>query len=185
MPDTKIDAVNRRLFLQGATGVLSGVLGVMSPLAALVPGRTWAVGMDAFSTSQAQSLMAMIRTIAPHDGLDPAAYAYVTKALDKDASSSAETKTLLVAGLESLGQDFPGIDEAARVRRLQAVEQTPFFQSVRFKTLLVLYDNPVSWAHFGYEGEAFSKGGYLQRGFNDLHWLPEVPASAAGPSPIA
>ena len=91
----------------------------------------------------------------------------------------------MVAGLESLGQDFPGIDEAARVRRLQAVEQTPFFQSVRFKTLLVLYDNPVSWAHFGYEGEAFSKGGYLQRGFNDLHWLPEVPASAAGPSPIA
>jgi len=55
---------------------------------------------------------------------------------------------------------------------------------VRVKTLLVLYDNPIAWAHFGYQGEAFSKGGYLLRGFNDLKWLPEVPLSASGPMPV-
>ncbi len=38
---------------------------------------------------------------------------------------------------------------------------------------------------FGYEGEAFSKGGYLTRGFNDLRWLPEVPAPDSGPVPGA
>ena len=66
-----------------------------------------------------------------------------------------------------------------------AIESGPFFQSVRRKTVLVLYANPIAWAHFGYEGEAFSKGGYLFRGFNDLKWLPEVPLEASGPMPVA
>jgi hypothetical protein len=25
----------------------------------------------------------------------------------------------------------------------------------------------------GYEGPSFDKGGYLERGFNDLDWLPD------------
>ena len=66
---------------------------------------------------------------------------------------------------------------------LKTIEQEAFFQSVRLKTLLVLYANPIAYAHFGYEGEAFSKGGYLLRGFNDLQWLPEVPLAASGPVP--
>jgi hypothetical protein len=70
------------------------------------------------------------------------------------------------------------------VRKLEAIEPSPFFQSVRLKTVMVLYDNPIAWAHFGYEGEAFSKGGYLTRGFNDLKWLPEVPLEASGPMPV-
>ena len=69
--------------------------------------------------------------------------------------------------------------------KLKAVESGPFFQSVRIKTLLVLYDNPIAWAHFGYQGESFSKGGYLLRGFNDLKWLPDVPMAASGPVPAA
>ncbi len=35
------------------------------------------------------------------------------------------------------------------------------------------------WKVFGYEGEAFSQGGYLHRGFNDLNWLPEPPEEAS------
>ncbi len=64
------------------------------------------------------------------------------------------------------------------------IESGAFFQSVRLKTLLVLYSNPIAWAHFGFQGEAFSKGGYLLRGFNDLKWLPEVPLADSGPMPI-
>jgi len=49
----------------------------------------------------------------------------------------------------------------------------------------VLYATPLAQALLGYEGEAFSKGGYLLRGFNDLRWLPEVPLADAGPVPGA
>ena len=64
---------------------------------------------------------------------------------------------------------------------LRRIESTPFFQNLRVQTLLVLYSTPLAYAYFGYEGEAFSKGGYLQRGFNDLRWLPDVPAADSGP----
>jgi hypothetical protein len=63
------------------------------------------------------------------------------------------------------------------------MESSPFFQTLRTKTLGVLYATPIAYAYFGYEGEAFSKGGYLLRGFNDLRWLPEVPLQDSGPVP--
>lgn len=176
--------MNRRHFVQVVTGTLTGVLSALSPLAALVPGRAWAVEMRSLSDTQAATLLAAIRTIAPHDGLDDAAYALVVAALDADAASSADTRALLSSGIEALGADFSTAPESGRVAKLKTMEPGPFFQSVRIKTLLVLYANPIAWAHFGYQGEAFSKGGYLSRGFNDLKWLPDVPLAASGPLPV-
>jgi hypothetical protein len=177
--------LTRRRFVQSATGVLSGVLSALSPLVAFVPGRTWAVDMHALSASEAAALLAATRTIVPHDGLDDAAYALVVAALDNDAAASPDTRALLSAGIASLGADFATAPESVRVAKLKAIESGPFFQSVRIKTLLVLYDNPIAWAHFGYQGESFSKGGYLSRGFNDLKWLPDVPPAASGPLPVS
>jgi hypothetical protein len=180
--------IGRRRFVQAVTAVLSGVL--------LGVGRAWAIELHAFSADQSATLLAMIHTIAPHDGLDEAAYALVASALDADATASAETRGLLSAGLAGLGPDFARAPEDVRVARLKALEASPpgvaggppggagFFQAVRIKTLLVLYNNPIAWTHFGYEGEAFSKGGYLLRGFNDLKWLPDVPLDASGPMPV-
>ena len=71
------------------------------------------------------------------------------------------------------------------MQALTALESSAFFQMLRTKTLGVLYATPMAYAYFGYEGEAFSKGGYLLRGFNDLRWLPEVPPSDSGPVPGA
>lgn len=155
-----------------------------SPLAALLPSRTWAVELRVLTTAEAGALSAMIHTIAPHDGLDEAAYALVVNAVDGDAASSPDARRALTAGVASLGAGFAELPEADRVLRLQGIEAGPFFQSVRVKTLLVLYDNPIAWTHFGYEGEAFSKGGYLLRGFNDLKWLPDVPLADSGALPL-
>src|SRR5436190_296620 len=64
---------------------------------------------------------------------------------------------------------------------LSALEETPFFGKVRGTCVGALYDNPLAYAHFGYEGSSWEKGGYLQRGFNDLKWLPDPPANASPP----
>jgi hypothetical protein len=127
----------------------------------------------------------MIRTIAPHDDLDNAAYALVVGAIDRDAAGSTDNLQKLSAGLAGLGADFGALAEDSRVARLQKIEPSAFFQSVRVRTLQVLYSNPIAYAHFGYEGEVFSKGGYLLRGFNDLKWLPEVPLAASGAIPVS
>ena len=185
MPGNPDDVtIDRRRFVQGVTGVLSGVLGALHPLASLIPSRAWALELHTLTTPESATLLAMIHTIAPHDGLDEAAYALVVGAIDTDAAGSAENHAKLTAGLTGLGTDFASAAESVRVQKLQAIEASAFFQSVRLKTLLVLYNNPIAWTHFGYEGEAFSKGGYLLRGFNDLKWLPEVPMAASGSMPV-
>jgi hypothetical protein len=177
--------IDRRRFIQTVTGVLTGVLGALSPLAVLAPGRAWALELHALSSEEAAALLAVVHTIAPHEGLDEAAYALVIGALDADAAASTDNRALLASGIGALGPQFALLPEDARVEQLRAIESGPFFQNVRFKTLLVLYNNPIAWEHFGYEGEAFSKGGYLLRGFNDLKWLPDVPVAASGPLPLA
>jgi hypothetical protein len=182
LPDMP-QSTDRRSFVRGM-GVLTGVIALGSPLAALLPSRTWAVELRVLSSPEAAALLAMIRTIAPHDTLDDAAYALVVKAIDGDAAGSTQARTDLKAGLAGLGDGFSRMPEDARVRQLKAVESGAFFQSVRIKTLLVLYSNPIASAHFGFEGEAFSKGGYLLRGFNDLKWLPDVPLTDSGPMPF-
>src|SRR5271170_7126538 len=179
-----LESADRRSFVRGV-GILTGVIALGSPLAALLPGRAWAVELRVLSSAEAAALLAMIRTIAPHDSLEDAAYALVVNAVDADAAGSPPARADLNAGIASLGDGFVVMPEEARIERLRHIESGAFFQSVRLKTLLVLYNNPIAWAHFGFQGESFSKGGYLLRGFNDLKWLPEVPLADSGPMPIA
>jgi hypothetical protein len=174
--------VARREFLQ-VTGILTGLLAVGSPLALLAPSRAWAVDLTSLTTAEATTLLAATRTIAPHDKLEDAAYAFVIRALDAAAAKDEALHKQLSQGVTSLGAGFASAPERARVEALRRLEPTPFFQNLRVQTLLVLYSTPLAYAYFGYEGEAFSKGGYLQRGFNDLRWLPDVPAADSGPVP--
>jgi hypothetical protein len=61
--------------------------------------------------------------------------------------------------------------EEDRVKLLQSIEATPFFGTVRAGLVTGLYNQKEIWPIFGYEGESFSKGGYIERGFNDIDWL--------------
>src|ERR1700722_523905 len=177
-------AIPRREFL-AASGVLTGFIAAGSPLALMAPSRAWAADLRTLSSSEGATLMAVARTIAPHDKLDDAAYALVVQSIDADAAKDAQLLLMLRDGIRQLGAAFPAAAEPARVQALKAVESSVFFQTLRVKTLGTLYATPLAYAYFGYEGEAFSKGGYLLRGFNDLHWLPEVPLEDSGPVPGA
>jgi len=173
----------RREFLKTSTGLLTGIVVAGSPLALIAPGRAWAVPMSALTTPDAATLMAMARTIAPHNKLDDAAYALVIKAVDEASVKDDRVRKTIKEGIAGLGAGFATRPENDRVAVLKKIESSEFFQTMRLKTLQVLYATPMAYACFGYEGEAFSKGGYLERGFNDRHWLPEVPQEDSGPLP--
>ena len=179
----RLVTLNRRELLKTATGLLSGCVLRGSPLASIAPARVWAVDLTTLTSSEGATLMSVARTIAPHDKLDDAAYALVVQAIDHDASKDAGTRKIIQQALAALGPDFSTASENERVEALKKMESSAFFQAMRLKTLQVLYASPIAYAYFGYEGEAFSKGGYLLRGFNDLRWLPEVPAEDSGPLP--
>ena len=180
----QLTGINRRDMLKATTGILTGLVVAGSPLALVAPGNAWAIDLTALTNSEGAALMAMARTICPHDRLDDAAYALVVRAIDADASKDEETHKLVKEGIASLGAGFPTGPENDRVEALKKIESTDFFQTMRLKTIQVLYATPIAYAYFGYEGETFSKGGYLLRGFNDLRWLPEVPLEDSGPMPV-
>ena len=167
--------LHRREFLKASTGVLTGIVAAGSPLALIAPSRSWAVDLATLSSAEGATLMAMARTIAPHDKLEDAAYALVIRGVDGEAAKDPGLAKLLKEGVQGLGSKFTQAPEEARVAALKKIESSPFFQTMRVKTLQLLYASPLAYAYFGYEGEAFSKGGYLYRGFNDLRWLPDVP----------
>jgi hypothetical protein len=172
----------RREFL-AASGILTGFLAAGGTLSLLAPSRAWALDLKSLTSEQGTLLMSVARTIAPHDKLEDAAYALVVKALDEAAASDAHVHSTLSSGLQTLGRDFATRTESDRVKALKAMETSEFFKFTRAKTLAALYSSSLAYAHFGYEGEAFSKGGYLMRGFNDLRWLPDVPLADSGPTP--
>ena len=173
---------SRREFL-AVSGVLTGLLVAGGPLALLAPSRAWSIELRTLSSSEGATLQSMTRTIAPHDRLDNAAYALVVKAIDESLQADQHLADVIQSGLGKLGSNFATSPEEVRVNMLKNIEATEFFQTVRAKTLATLYASPLAYAFFGYEGEAFSKGGYLGRGFNDLKWLPEVPLEDSGPVP--
>ena len=70
--------------------------------------------------------------------------------------------------------DFVVCGEGGRAFRaiLRGMEQTPFFQKIRSDMIPTLYNQPDLWMRFGYEVPSAEYGGYIDRGFNDIDWLP-------------
>lgn len=173
----------RRQFLKGS-GVLIGTLAAGSPLALLAPSTVWAVELKLLSQAEGETLIAMGRTLYPHERLPDAVYALLAKDLDAGAAADPASATLLKDGIAALDRASGGFAKAGAAERLaalKAIEGTPFFGAVRGKCVTSLYDNDMAYAVFGYPGASWDKGGYITRGFQDLTWLPAPDAQASPP----
>jgi hypothetical protein len=174
----------RRDFLR-ASGTLSGVLWLSSgAISSLAPTRSWALELAHFNDLQSRTLLQLTRHIFPHDTLDDAVYALVVKDLDAASTGDQAVAKLLsegVADLHSEG-DWLALTTAQQFTSVEKIAGKAFFEKIRSTAVVSLYNNELAFAHFGYEGSSFEKGGYLNRGFNDLTWLPNPPPTAS-PSP--
>ena len=175
----------RREFLKGS-GLLFGSLATGTLLAGLAPSSAWALELKKLSTEQGQALMAMGRTLYPHQKLPDAVYALLAKDLDAKAAGDAGSAKLISEGIawlnQSAGGNFAKASAPKREEIVRGMEGTAFFGTVRGQCVTSLYDNDMAYAVFGYPGSAWEKGGYITRGFQDLKWLPE-PSRASSPAP--
>jgi hypothetical protein len=174
--------LTRRGFL-ATSSVLAGSLWASSgALLALAPSSAWALPLQVLDERAARVLLGVTRQIFPHAALDDAVYAFVVRSLDGAAADSA-VKTLLSAGIKQLDDaaqgDWLKLADSARLATVTKLAHQPFFDKIRSTAVVSLYNNELAFAHFGYQGDSFSKGGYLERGFNDLTWLPAPPAEAS------
>jgi len=69
------------------------------------------------------------------------------------------------------GGSFLDLPEAEQLEQLRKIEAGDFFRFVYAGVRTRLFDDREVWALLGYEGSSLEKGGYLNRGLNDIDWL--------------
>jgi hypothetical protein len=122
-------------------------------------------------------LVRVIRVAFPHGSIPDAPYERTAQTILDEAEASTWWRVALTQGLNALnvvsGGDFTALSDEEALKVLRKVEDSTFFGFVRRTTVLNFYDDHEVWECLGYEGPSFDKGGYIDRGFNDLDWLPE------------
>ena len=173
MSQLRKQGLTRRALLSRA--VAAGALAGAGPGFIAGPDAAWAVDVAASSEHEIATLLQMARDIYPHDRVGDRYYAVAVKSYDV-----TEQKQMVADGIAALdaAAKQAGFDnylaagwEDDRVAILRGIEDTPFFQTVRGGLVTGLYNQKEVWPIFGYEGESFSHGGYIDRGFDDIDWL--------------
>ena len=97
----------------------------------------------------------------------------VSIAVKKRLSPEESRAAALDAAAQGAGYaNYLGVGwESDRVAILKGMEQSPFFQKIRGGLVTGLYNQKEVWPIFGYQGESYSEGGYIHRGFDDISWL--------------
>jgi len=171
--ETQTKTLTRRALLGRAAS--AGSLAVIGGGFMAAPNASWALTVNVISSHQMATVFQMARDIYPHDQIGDEFYVIAVKGYDSDGAKDmiAEGVAALDASAQATGfADYVSVGwESDRVKLLTAIESTGFFQTIRGGLVTGLYNQKAVWPIFGYEGESFSQGGYIDRGFDDINWL--------------
>ena len=177
-PRTGLAKISRRELLKRSAAI-GGSLVVGTGFIA-GSSASWAMELKSLSPDTMATLVQMARDIYPHDSMGDELYAAAVKAHDEKAAEDASYKTMLEAGVESLNAAANQMGhatylatgwEAERTTILKTIESDAFFKTIQGGLVVGLYNQEAVWALLGYEGSSYEKGGYLNRGFDDITWL--------------
>jgi hypothetical protein len=165
--------VSRRIVLQGGAVAVPAVAAGMT----IAPDAVWAQTAKNLAPATMTTLARAARDIFPHDRI---ADVYYIKAVAGYDDGKPEVWDLMVKGCAALdadarkrfGKPYQSVAaETDRVTILTAAQDSPFFAKLRSDLLVSFYNQKDLWPKFGYEGSSADKGGYINRGFNDINWV--------------
>ena len=141
------------------------------------PAKYSALNALALTDEAKRTLTRVIRVAFPHPRIPDGPYERMAEKIAAEAEDSTWFRMALTQGLLTLNSlsdaPFVELSDDAALKVLKRIADLEFFGFIRRTTVLHLYDDHEVWEALGYEGESFSKGGYLHRGFDDLDWLPD------------
>ncbi len=128
-----------------------------------------------------RSLVRLLRVAYPHPDFPDGPYERTADAVVEQVEEDLWHRMVLTQGLGSLdaaaakqgAASFADLDDDAALALLREMADAEFFVFVRGTAVVTLYDDHETWKLLGYEGSSFEHGGYLERGFDDLDWLPD------------
>jgi hypothetical protein len=161
-------SVTRRIVLRGGAAAVPAIAAGL----AIVPDAAKNLAPTTLTT-----LARAARDIYPHDRLADVYYITAVSAYD---SGKPEVRDLMTKGCAMLDAEarkrhgkpyLTVVAETDRVAILTANQDTAFFNKLRSDLVVSLYNQKAVWPKFGYEGSSADKGGYINRGFNDINWV--------------
>ncbi|MBS7669409.1 hypothetical protein [Croceicoccus gelatinilyticus] len=145
--------------------VLSGV--ATAPLAAQT-------GVAAMSP-QVRSTASLLHVAFPHADLDAQFYARVAQDYLSEIDGSPGMAEL-ERGLSLLDGShiaaFANLPWPIQRSMVAKYDQEPFFKALLMRGAELIYRDKKVWDLVGYEGSSLEYGGYIDRGFDDIDWLP-------------
>jgi hypothetical protein len=137
----------------------------------------WAAEHEtAVSASEMETLAVMVRGLLPHDFLADEDYVRFAQRINARLGSDPGLRELIIDGVDKQNAASGGswLEASAddKLRVLQELESEPCFGHLLNAAIDTLYQDPAVYRRLGYEGSAIEFGGYLNRGFDDIDWLP-------------
>lgn len=174
---------SRRAFLKGSGMAAAGVTALSAGSLMLSARDALAAEFTHLGPEVGKTLLVMARDIFPHDKISDRYYMMAIEPYDAAAAKDPALTKLVgdgVAQLDALARaqfnkPYAEVDaEIQRVSLLYAIEQGAFFQKIKGGMVTGFYNNKAVWPLLGEEGSSWEKGGYIDRGFDDIDWLPEA-----------
>lgn len=147
----------------------------------LIPGTCLAATSPA-ATNRVASTAALLRTAFPHKGMAVSFYTGVATRYLGDIDANDALRTAHDRGMTMLDDnhiapfaDLPAVIQTSLVHK---IDQEPFFKALIWRGAELVYRDPQIWERVGFEGSSLEYGGYKERGFDDIDWLPVLEAGA-------
>lgn len=163
---------SRRRFLLAAI-TYSGLVFTGIGSAVLRASAAWASSAEGSGAELAR----LARLLFPHDGVADDVYVEIIDGILGDAAKDPSLQTVLNEAVEALNavQDGDWFDagEREQIAAMHAVEDRTFFGAILGNVRARFYSHPKVWEDIKYPGSSVEYGGYVDRGFDDIDWLPE------------
>jgi hypothetical protein len=164
-------AWSRRRFLTAAVTV-TGLTGGLCTPGLLALSRAWAEA----GAAAPDVAVALARRLFPHDALPDSLYAEILNEAMQNAAGDPAIADHLKAMVMALDGGEPGrwqgLDERAQMSAMEGIQDEAYFVAIVNAVRAGVYEHPVFWKHVGYPGSSKEYGGYLERGSDDIDWLP-------------
>jgi hypothetical protein len=171
-----MDPLTRRRFVVAAIALSGAAASALKP-GLLAISRAWAESHGPLEVSIRNAMVRMARLLYPHGALSDGDYAAVLDRALSDTAAGVEFAAQLETAAAALGERsggaWQGLDPAAQIEAMHAMETETWFTAIQAQVRAGIYMGAPFWSHVGYPGPSKDFGGYLHRGAGDIDWLPE------------
>ncbi|UCG73907.1 MAG: hypothetical protein JSV45_05910 [Chromatiales bacterium] len=168
--------MQRRRFLAQTLKTALGAKAALL-LGGLPAVSAWAANHDtAVAARDLETLAVIVRGLLPHDFLTDEDYVGFAQRIDARLGTNPAFRQLITDGIASMnaasGGNWLDANDDDKVRVLETLQDEASFGQFLNAAIDTLYQDPAVYRKLGYEGSAIEFGGYLNRGFDDIDWLP-------------